>query len=93
MRAGLGVLARHPAVPRAGALVAHTVGILRGCGLSVAHVPLADNPHHGEVRPQNLSRKQIRDVARVLADSCEKLVEVDVDEVQRQVEVASSRRA
>lgn len=81
--AGLSILARYPSLPRAVALVAHKVGDLKCSGLSVDHVPIEGNEHHGEVRFAGLSRSQLRDVARALADNCEIVVSVDVQEAER----------
>ena len=79
LRSGLPLLARFPALPRAVAAVAHRIEEIERCGLSVQHVPLDENEHHGEIRTgqKALSRRERREIARELADTCEIVAEID----------------
>lgn len=83
VRAGLPIDARYPALPRAVALVAKRVNDIVTQGGTVAHAPIPSNGHHGEIRMTALSRRQIRDVARNLADTCEVIKAIDPNEVHR----------
>ena len=85
VRSGLHVRSRYPAMPRAVALVAHRVDAITARGATVSHAPVAGNPHHGEIRMAGLTKAQVRETARSLADQCEVLEAIDVDEVERQL--------
>ena len=91
--AGLDIRARYPALPRAVALVAQPVSVIRSHGMSITHVPIPENDHHGEIRAAGLSRKALRDAARSLADQCEILEAVNAAEAERQIELAALQRA
>ncbi|WP_174298864.1 hypothetical protein [Sphingomonas bacterium] len=84
VRSGLNARSRYPAMPRAVALVAHRVDAITARRATVLHVPVAGNPHHGEIRMAGMTKAQIRAAARSLADQCEILEAIDVDEVKRQ---------
>ncbi len=88
--ASLDLRARYPALARAVALVAHRVETFTGQGMTVGHVPIPGNDHHGEVRMAGLSSGAIRRAARALAGSCEMVEPLNVTELQRHVAAQKS---
>lgn len=80
---GVEVTAKFPSLPRAVGLVAHEICTIRKHGAEVSHVPLLENPYHGEIRMPGLSKSQIRKAARSLAETCEILVGIDADEASK----------
>lgn len=83
LRHGKGPTSKFPSLPRAVALVAQKIGAIRSAGATVSHVPLAENYYHGEMRSAGMGRKQVRKLARHLAETCEILSDIDLDEVKR----------
>ena len=77
VRDGLGLTDLYGLVPRAVALAAHTVRQHRELGAAVAHVPIANNVHHGEVRSK-LDRRPMERAARTLAETATAIVPIDV---------------
>lgn len=89
---GLGVTSRYPHLDRSVALVAHTIKEYSDRGSQVSHVPLIDNPHHGEARFAGLTKSAIKRVQRALADSCEIIVSIDAVEAQRLIDLRSAAK-
>lgn len=82
-RAGLPINGRFPAMARAVGAVAHTVGTIRAHKLLVVHDPIDGNDHHGEIRPSatSLSKRERREIARELADTCEIVIPMNAEAI------------
>ena len=78
----------YPRIGRAVGLIAHNVDRLKEAGFSISHVPLDGNDYHGEARGK-LSGSARRD----LANTCEIIVSINGDNVQRYKDEQLAKKA